>query len=182
MFFFIPFTANAFDFYEAGVLSWSHKFVNVLQCCPNACGFKWICRDQSKTVLHPKLHSRSRSIGGASSNWIWIVVVTQSMAVSSKDSKKLHWIKTFYSLFAQELANLFFAVANFELTAILWITTTNQIQLLDAHQPNENLSGDLGGALCVIDLDRLNWKQEHFDNILSTYIQASSNQSSKHWP
>ena len=104
------------------------------------------------------------------------------MAVSSKDSKKLHRIKTFFSLFAQEIANLFFAVANFELTAILWITTTNQIQLLDAHQPNENLSGDLGGALCVIDLDRLNRKQEHLDNIMSTYIWASSNQSSKLWP
>ena len=91
------------------------------------------------------------------------------MAVSSKDSKKLHRIKTFYSLFAQEIANLFFAAANLELTALLWITTTNQIQLIDAHQPNENLSGDLGGALCVIDLGRLNWRQEHLDNIMSSY-------------
>ena len=53
--FFIPPTAVVFDFYEAGVLSWSHKIVNVLQCCPNACDFKWICRDQSiKDSAPPK--------------------------------------------------------------------------------------------------------------------------------
>ena len=54
MFFAIPSSVVDFDFGEVGVLSRGRKIVNIVQFCPNACGFNRICQDHFHTMLHTR--------------------------------------------------------------------------------------------------------------------------------
>ena len=63
----------------------------MVELCPKACGFNWICQDQSHTMFHPQLHSRSQSFVGTPGNCFWIAVVTQSRAVRYGNSISVVW-------------------------------------------------------------------------------------------